>query len=498
MKFPRHQFKKAWEHQADLNAKKISSVELTTEYLARIKNDKTNSYITVTGEQALAAAKLQDAARAKGQVASALAGIPVGIKDIFTTKGILTTCASKILSNYIPPYDASVVQKLSASGAVSLGKLNMDEFAMGSANENSAYGGVALPQDPTRVPGGSSGGSAAAVAGNLAVATLGTDTGGSVRQPASFCGVVGLKPTYGRVSRYGIIAFASSLDQAGPVALDAQDCADLLEVMSGYDELDSTSSSDAVPHYGASVRKIRTDATARSAFLKGLRIGVPKEFFPQGLDGKVKSSIENAIETLKNAGATIVPVSLPHSEYALAVYYVVAVSEASANLARYDGVRFGPRIMPHGQQTSLDEMYEATRGQLFGAEVKRRILLGTFTLSSGYYDAYYKKACQVRRLIAEDFSKCFKSCDVIVGPTTPTVSFPRGHKTTDPITMYLNDIFTVPVNLAGIPALSMPWGTGEAGLPIGLQFIGNHMQDGKLLELAAAMEVLQDQQMGIN
>lgn len=491
MNFPRHNFTKAWEWQKKLSGKEINSIELTKQYLENIKKDKSNSYITVTEEQALKQASAADKMRGEGK-SNPYLGIPVGIKDIFTTKGIRTTCASKVLSNYIPPYNATVVEKLNGAGAVSLGKLNMDEFAMGSSNENSAYGPVALPQDPTRVPGGSSGGSAAAVAGNIAVATLGTDTGGSVRQPASFCGVVGLKPTYGRVSRYGLIAFASSLDQAGPLALDAQDCADMLELMSGFDPLDSTSYPEKVPSYGRAVEKIRLDKTARSDFLKNLRIGIPKEFFPQGLDAKIGTAMESAIKALKDSGATIVPTSLPRASSALAVYYVVAVSEASANLARYDGVRFGPRVLPNGPQTSLDEMYEATRGTLFGNEVKRRILLGTFTLSSGYYDAYYKKACQVRRLIANDFAENFSKCDVVLGPTTPTVSFKQGHKDADPLTMYLNDIFTVPVNLAGVPALSMPWGVGENNLPIGMQFIGPHFSDGKLLELTAAMEALYD------
>jgi aspartyl-tRNA(Asn)/glutamyl-tRNA(Gln) amidotransferase subunit A len=406
---------------------------------------------------------------------------------------VKTTCGSKILGSYVPPYTATVVEKLRKCGAVPVGKCNMDEFAMGSSNENSAYGPVSLPQDPSRVPGGSSGGSAAAVAGNLSVMALGSDTGGSVRQPASFCGVVGLKPTYGRVSRYGLVAFASSLDQVGPLALDAQDCADLLECISGFDPWDSTSHDSAVPAFGEAVRKIRADKQHRGAFLKALRVGVPQEFFAEGLDPSVRAAAESAIEALRRSGASIVPVSLPHTKHALAVYYVVAVSEASANLARFDGVRFGPRVLPNGPETSLDDMYEATRGDLFGQEVKRRILLGTFTLSSGYYDAYYKRACQVRSLIARDFSRCFESVDVLLGPTTSSVSFARGSKTKDPLSMYLSDIYTVPVNLAGIPAVSMPYGTGENGLPVGLQLIAAPFAEQKLLESVAALEILHDE-----
>jgi aspartyl-tRNA(Asn)/glutamyl-tRNA(Gln) amidotransferase subunit A len=355
---------------------------------------------------------------------------------------------------------------------------------------------VKLPQDLNRVPGGSSGGSAAAVAGNLSVLSLGSDTGGSVRQPASFCGVVGMKPTYGRVSRYGLVAFASSLDQIGPLTLDAQDNADLLEAISGFDPWDSTSSDRPVPRYGEAVRKIRSDGGHRKDFLRNLRVGMPKEFFGEGLSPDVRKSVDGAIEALKVAGAKLVPVSLPMSKYALAVYYVVAVSEASANLARFDGVRFGSRVMPNGPQTSLDDMYEYTRGELFGPEVKRRILLGTFALSSGYYDAYYRKACQVRNLLAQDFARCFAEVDLLVGPTTPTVSFERGAKTSDPLSMYLSDVYTVPMNLAGLPAVSMPCGLGEHGLPVGLQFIGPAFSEQKLLETVAALETLHDEGKG--
>lgn len=489
MKFPRHQFKKGWEWRKLLSEKKTSSVEIATEFLARVKADKTNSFLARMEDDAMSAAKAFDAGQSKGK----LAGLPMALKDNMTTLGVKTTCGSKILENYTPPYDGTVVKKLREQGSVFVGKTNLDEFAMGSSNENSAYGPVSLPQDPKRVPGGSSGGSAAAVAGNMAVYSLGSDTGGSVRQPASFCGLVGLKPTYGRVSRYGLVAFASSLDQISPFGLDAQDTADVLEGISGYDQWDSTSLDRPVPQYGAAVEKIRTDKQARDVFVKGLRVGVPKEFFAEGLNADVRKAVDSGIEALKKAGAKIVPVSLPHSKYSLAVYYVVAVSEASANLARFDGVRFGPRKMPHGQNTTLDEMYEATRGELFGKEVKRRILLGTFTLSSGYYDAYYKKACQVRNLVRQDFAKCFQEVDVIVGPTTPSVSFERGSKTNDPLSMYLSDIYTVPVNLAGVPAVSMPFGTGEAGLPVGMQFIGAPWSEQKLLETVAAMEHLHDE-----
>jgi aspartyl-tRNA(Asn)/glutamyl-tRNA(Gln) amidotransferase subunit A len=489
MKFPRHTFKKAWEWRALLDDKKTTPAELAREYLSRIKADETNSFLTVTEQEAVAAAE-------KGAGGGPLAGIPLGLKDNLATLGSRTSCASKILENYIPPYDATVVQKLRQAGSVFVGKCNMDEFAMGSSNENSAYGAVKLPQDPSRVPGGSSGGSAAAVAGNLAVLALGSDTGGSVRQPASFCGVVGLKPTYGRVSRYGLVAFASSLDQIGPLTLDAQDGADLLEAVSGFDPWDSTSLEREVPRYGEAVRKIRSDAAHRKSFLQGLRVGMPKEFFGEGLSPDVRKAVDGAIEALKEAGAKLVPVSLPHSKYGLAVYYVVAVSEASANLARYDGVRFGSRVLPQGANTSLDEMYEATRGGLFGPEVKRRILLGTFALSSGYYDAYYKRACQVRNLISQDFAKCFQEVDVLVGPTTPTVAFERGAKMSDPLAMYLSDVYTVPMNLAGVPAVSMPFGTGEKGLPVGLQFIAKPFAEEKLLETVAAMEILHDEGKG--
>ena len=494
MKLPRHQFKKAWEIRADFLAKKTTSERVTGEYLERLSRDDTNSYITVTSDDALSAARTADKEFAQGKVASRIAGIPIGLKDILLTKGVRTTCGSKVLENYISPYDGTVVAKLKAARSVSLGKLNMDEFAMGSSGEDSAYGKTLLPFARDRVPGGSSSGSAAAVAGNLAVMTIGTDTGGSVRQPASFSGVVGLKPTYGRVSRYGVIAFASSLDQVGPVALDAQDTADFLDAIAGYDEWDATSSSRPADASGLAVEKIRQDKSARAGFLKKLRVGVPQEFFAKGLNSGVQEKVEGAIESLRRAGAEIVPVTLPHSKYSLSVYYVVAVSEASANLARFDGVRFGTRKMPDAERTTLEEMYETTRGELFGKEVKRRILLGTFTLSAGYYDAYYRKACQVRNLISQDFSAAFAKCDLIIGPTTPTVSFPLGGggKKEDPLTMYLNDIYTVPVNLAGLPAVSLPWGFSE-GLPVGVQLIGPAFSETNLLCATAALEILHDE-----
>jgi len=493
MEYPRHLYKKGWEWRALLCAKKISAKEISAEFMARARADKTNSFLSLMENHASMMAAEVDQDKYHH---SSLAGLPIGIKDNLVTLGVKTTCASKILESYVPPYNATVVEKLRNAGAVPIGKCNMDEFAMGSSNENSAFGPVLLPQDHARVPGGSSGGSAAAVAGNLSVMALGSDTGGSVRQPASFCGVVGLKPTYGRVSRYGLVAFASSLDQVGPLTLDAQDSADLLESISGFDPWDSTSQDREVPQFGRAVSQVRTDSAHRSDFLKKLRVGVPKEFFADGLDSVVRAQVENAVEALKKSGAKIVPVSLPYSKYALAVYYVVAVSEASANLQRYDGVRFGTRVLANGQNTTLEEMYESTRGELFGNEVKRRILLGTFALSSGYYDAYYKRACQVRSLIARDFNQCFENVDVLIGPTTPTVAFERGSKTNDPLSMYLSDIYTVPVNLAGVPAVSMPFGKGEKGLPVGVQLIGAPWQEQKLLETVAALECLYDEGKG--
>lgn len=488
MNFPRHNFTKSWEWKEKLDSGAITSEKIVRDYLDRIEKDAHNCFITVNADAAIEQAKKHTPAAFRD---SLLGGIPLALKDVLITKGLRTTAGSKILGEYIPPYDGTVVQKVQRSGAINLGKLNMDEFAMGSSGENSAFGKTNLPQDPTRVPGGSSSGSAAAIAGNLVPLSLGTDTGGSVRQPASFCGVVGLKPTYGRVSRYGVVAFASSLDQVGPFGLDARDTASLLEVIAGFDPLDSTSAQIPVPKYTDAVVEIQTNATARKKHFSELTLGVPKQYFSSALDSEVRKAVEQSIERCKQAGASVVEVELPHSDFAVAVYYVVAVSEASANLARYDGVRFGFRAMPIGEKTSLDQMYEATRGEGFGDEVKRRILLGTFALSAGYYDAYFKKACQVRNLIGQDFANAFAKCDLIVGPTTPTVAFRSGEKK-DPLQMYLNDIYTVPVNLAGLPALSMPCGVSPEGLPIGLQFVGPAFSEQMLLETCAGLELFLD------
>ncbi|MCO5141461.1 MAG: Asp-tRNA(Asn)/Glu-tRNA(Gln) amidotransferase subunit GatA [Oligoflexia bacterium] len=482
---PKEKWKKAWEWKKLLAEKKTSPKEICEEYLKRAEQDKTNAFIKLTPEWARGVA--QSVSQDSQDVMS---GIPIGLKDNLVTKGIETTCGSKILQNYKPPYDGTVVKKLKDLQAVVIGKCNLDEFAMGSSNENSAYGSVSLPQKENYVPGGSSGGSAAAVAGGLVVHALGSDTGGSVRQPASFCGVVGLKPTYGRVSRYGLVAFASSLDQIGPLALDVQDCADMYDSIAGYDPLDSTSANRKNESCGLRVREVRESKSKRDEKLKSLTVGLPKEFFGEGLSDDVRASIDACIQKMRAKGVKFKEVSLPHSKFALPVYYVVAVSEASTNLSRYDGVRFGPRILPHENKTTLEEMYSATRGALFGPEVKRRILLGTFALSSGYYDAYYKKACQVRNLISQDFIRTFHDVDVILGPTTPTVSFEKGAKSNDPLSMYLSDIYTVPVNLAGVPAVSIPSGLGNHQLPVGLQIIGPSFSEPELLSAAATIESL--------
>ncbi len=461
-----------------LKSRKISSRELTQHYLDRIKKDKTNSYITVAEEQALAAAKKADEAFAKG-AASLLTGIPLGIKDVLCTKGIRTTCASKILGEYKPPYDATAVERLMAAGCVNLGKLNMDEFAMGGSNENSAFGPVKNPVNLEYVAGGSSGGSVAAVKAGLAVATLGSDTGGSVRLPASFCGVVGMKPTYGVLSRYGLIAFASSLDQIGPIGVDTEDCAILLSEMSGHDVHDTTSYPKKKENYLEGMRTFDG---------KKLTIGLPKEYFIGGLQKEVQAAIDSTRKALEKLGHKFVEISFPHTEYSVAVYYIVAVSEASSNLARFDGVRFGVRASGN---LSLTDMYKKTRS-LFGQEVKRRILLGTYALSAGYYDAYYKKACQVRNLIKQDFDKVFTkttgSVDAILAPTAPTTAYKLGAKTADPLQMYLYDIFTIPVNLAGLPGISTPVGRDQNGLPIGVQFIGPHFSENILLSLSSQIE----------
>lgn len=453
-----------------LAAGEFTSRELTEALLARIGrlDGELNSFITVTAEQALASADAADAARAKGE-AGPLTGLPLAFKDIFCTQGVKTSCGSRMLDNFISPYDATVVEKLNDAGTVSLGKTNMDEFAMGSSNENSFYGPVKNPWELTAVPGGSSGGSAAAVAAGLVPAALGTDTGGSIRQPAAFCGITGLKPTYGRVSRYGIIAYASSLDQAGPMARSAEDCALLLGAMAGHDSRDSTSMTRGVPDYLAKLENS----------LSGLKIGLPKEYFGDGLDPAVDAAVREAIKVYESLGASVREVSLPHTELAIPAYYVIAPAEASSNLSRYDGVRFGHRCeAPH----DLIDLYKRSRAEGFGEEVKRRILMGTHTLSEGFFDAYYKKAQQVRRLIRQDFLDAFGDVDVLMGPASPTPAFDLGAKK-DPVSMYLQDIYTIAINLAGIPAISVP--AGFAGnRPVGLQILGTYFAEDQLLNVA--------------
>ena len=453
-----------------LEVGEFSSRELTQHLLDRIQrlDGELNSFITVTQEQALAAADAADAARAAGK-AGPLAGLPLALKDIFCTRDVKTTAGSRMLDNFIAPYDATVVEKLAAAGSISLGKTNMDEFAMGSSNENSHYGAVKNPWDLTAVPGGSSGGSAAAVAAGLVPAAIGTDTGGSIRQPAAFCGITGLKPTYGRVSRYGMIAYASSLDQAGPMARSAEDCAMLLNVMAGHDLRDSTCLARGVPDYA---EELETP-------LAGLKIGLPREYFGDGLDPQVEAAMREAIKVYESLGASVREVSLPHTHYAIPAYYVIAPAEASSNLSRYDGVRFGHRC---ANPTDLIDLYKRSRAEGFGDEVKRRILIGTHTLSEGFFDAYYKKAQQVRRLIRQDFLDAFEEVDVLMGPASPTAAFDLGAKN-DPVSMYLQDIYTIAVNLAGIPGLSVP--AGFAGKrPVGLQILGSHFTEARLLNVA--------------
>lgn len=454
-----------------LRARDISSRELTTFYLERIERFDAllNSFVTTTPEAALAAADAADRRLAKGEAAPLL-GLPVAQKDIFCTQGVRTSCGSKMLDPFIAPYDATVVERMNAAGAVMLGKTNMDEFAMGSSNETSHYGPVRNPWDPERVPGGSSGGSAAAVAARLVPAATGTDTGGSIRQPAAFCGVTGIKPTYGRVSRYGMIAFASSLDQGGPLAASADDCALMLNAMVGFDPRDSTSLDRPSEDFTAGL----------SRDLKGLRIGLPKEFFGEDLNPPMRLAIDTALAVLAERGATLVEISLPHSHLSVPTYYVVAPAECSSNLARYDGVRFGHRC---ADPQDLMDLYTRSRAEGFGAEVKRRIMIGTYVLSAGYYDAYYLKAQKVRRLIADDFRRAFEQVDVIASPTSPEVPFHLGDKSADPVQMYLSDIYTIAVNLAGLPGLSMPAGTIN-DLPIGLQLIGNYFDESRLLNVA--------------
>lgn len=449
----------------------FSSVELTQAYLDRIKTNDTqiNSYITVTDELALAQAKAADERRSQGS-ATPLTGVPIAHKDIFCTLGVKTSAGSKMLDNFISPYDATVVRNFNMAGTVTLGKTNMDEFAMGSSNENSFYGVCRNPWDTDRVPGGSSGGSAAAVAAGLAPAATGTDTGGSIRQPAALCNLTGLKPTYGRISRYGMIAYASSLDQAGPMARTAQDCALMLNVMAGVDESDSTSADHPVADYTSSLDQP----------LSGLKVGLPKEFFSEQLNPEIATLVQSAIKEYEALGATVKEVSLPNTALSVPAYYIIAPSEASSNLSRFDGVRYGHRC---DNPKDLEDMYKRTRGEGFGTEVKRRILVGTYALSEGFYDAYYKKAQQIRRLIQQDFIRVLSDVDIIMGPTTPTTAFKIGEKTKDPVEMYMEDIFTLSLNLAGLPGMSIPCGFSN-GLPVGLQIIGNYFAEEKLLNVA--------------
>ncbi|NVK41485.1 MAG: Asp-tRNA(Asn)/Glu-tRNA(Gln) amidotransferase subunit GatA [Oceanospirillaceae bacterium] len=454
-----------------LAAGDFSSVELTRSYLDRIKAEDPayNSYITVTEEQALAQARAADELRAAGQ-AQVFTGLPVAHKDIFCTQGVRTSCASRILDNFIAPYDATLIRKFNDAGAVMLGKTNMDEFAMGSSNESSFYGPSRNPWDVERVPGGSSGGSAAAVAARLAPAATGTDTGGSIRQPAALCGITGLKPTYGRVSRYGMIAFASSLDQAGPMARSAEDCALMLGVMAGFDPLDSTSVEREVPDYSLTLNDS----------LEGLRIGLPKEYFSADLNPAIAEQVQHAVREFEKLGASVKEISLPNTGLAVPAYYIIAPAEASSNLSRFDGVRYGYRCE---DPKDLEDLYKRSRGEGFGDEVKRRIMVGTYALSAGYYDAYYRKAQQVRRLIQQDFICALADVDVIMGPTTPQPAFRLGEKTSDPVQMYMEDIYTLALNLAGLPGMSIPCGQSN-GLPVGLQIIGDYFSEAKLLNVA--------------
>ena len=461
-------------------ARKVSAVEVTRHFLDRQKklDSKINAFISMN-PKALEEAAAIDAKIARGEDPGALAGVPVAVKDLLCTEGLRTTAASKILDNFVPPYSATVVDRLRSAGAVVLGKTNLDEFAMGSSNENSAYGAVKNPWNVERVPGGSSGGSAAALAARMAPAAIGTDTGGSIRQPASFCGVYGIKPTYGRVSRYGIIAFASSLDQAGPMANSTTDCARLLEVMSGHCASDSTSSRVGVPAWS---RELQSN-------MKGVRVGLPKEYFAEGLDADVARVTQEAIEALKKRGAEVVDVSVPLVKHAVSVYYLIATSEASSNLARYDGIRYGYRSDYSKEAASdLGEFYSRNRGEAFGTEVKRRIMLGTYALSSGYYDAYYQKACQVRRLMRDEFLRSFEKCDLLLSPVTTSPAFRIGSRVTDPLQMYLNDIFTTSTNLAGLPGMSTPAGFSSDGLPIGVQLTAKHFDEQRILDASFALE----------
>lgn len=463
-----------------LAEKKFSSAELTTQFLQRIKqlNPEYNAFITVNEEISLAQAEAADKMIATGQ-AGPLTGIPIAQKDIFCAKGWLTTCGSRMLSNFVSPYDAGVIERFNQAGAINIGKTNMDEFAMGSSNETSYYGMVKNPWDIAAVPGGSSGGAACAVAARLAPAATGTDTGGSIRQPAALCGISGIKPTYGLVSRYGMIAFASSLDQGGPMAKSAEDLALLLNVMTGFDPRDSTSLQRDAEDYTQDLQKP----------LAGLRIGLPKEYFAEGMSRDVANAIEKALIEYRKLGAQTVEVSLPNTPLSIPVYYVLAPAEASSNLSRFDGVRYGYRASSY---SDLADMYRKTRAQGFGAEVKRRILIGTYVLSHGYYDAYYIKAQKLRRLIAQDFTEAYKQCDIIMGPTTPTVAFNLGEKSNDPIQMYLSDIYTSAANLAGMPAMSIPIGFGDKNRPIGLHIMGNYFKEAQMLNIAHQYQLVTD------
>ena len=467
----------AHELHEKLKAREITSVEVTESVYDRIGavEEQIKGYITLTRETAFEQAAAADNGFQSGDEMSPLAGIPVAIKDLICTKGVLTTCGSKILGNFASPYDATVMTKLHQQGIVMIGKTNMDEFAMGSSTENSAYQITRNPWDLDTIPGGSSGGSAAAVAADEAICSIGSDTGGSIRQPAALCGVVGMKPTYGRVSRFGLVAFASSLDQIGPFSKDVTDCALMLNAICGHDPMDSTSANLPVPDFTQSL----VDD------VKGIKIGVPREYFTEGIDVEVEESVRNAIEALRQCGATVKEISLPHTEYAIATYYIIAPAEASANLARYDGVRYGFRA--EGAEDLID-MYKKTRSQGFGAEVKRRIMLGTYALSSGYYDAYYLKAQKVRTLIKSDFDQAFEKVDVVVAPTSPTPAFKVGERTADPLQMYLSDVLTTPASHAGLPGISLPCGLTQSGLPIGLQILAAPFQEENILRVAYTFE----------
>jgi aspartyl-tRNA(Asn)/glutamyl-tRNA(Gln) amidotransferase subunit A len=464
------------ELQEKIKSRETSAVQIAESVFSRIDavEERVHSFIRLMKEEAMIAAEKADDDIKKGNI-KALTGIPVALKDIVCTKGITTTCGSHILYNFVPPYDATVVEKLRNAGAVFVGKTNMDEFAMGSSTETSYFGPTRNPWDLTRIPGGSSGGSATAVAADECIVSIGSDTGGSIRQPAALCGVVGMKPTYGRVSRFGLIAFASSLDQIGPFTKDVEDCAIMMNALAGFDPKESTSVPADVPDYRQYIGRD----------IRGWKVGIPSEYFIEGIDPEVNAAIKKAIAVIEKSGGKCVDISLPHTQYCLAVYYIIAPAEASSNLARYDGVKYGFRSA--GGSDLLD-MYKNTRSQGFGVEVKRRIMIGTYALSAGYYDAYYKKASQVRALIKRDFEEAWKKCDVILTPTTPTPAFKIGEKTDNPLQMYLSDIFTISTNLAGIPGISVPCGFTSGGLPVGMQFLAGHFEEGKLIQIASAYE----------